>query len=354
MVGGTRRGCAPSSIGTSADGRYHAPPRPRASPSTLTQPIYIAGTGHHLPEARLTNQDLIATLDTSQEWIDSHTGIQERRKAADDVDTSDLGVLAMERAFERSGWAREDVELLVCATSTPDSLIPATASWIGQKLAMDPVAFDVNAACGGFAYGLGVARSMMRDFGYERAALVVPEKYTRVTDYSDRSTAVFFGDSAGAVLLQTERPSWGAEIVDILLANVNEGAGYVTTEIGGYFHQDGRTVLQYALREFERSARTILERNAVEIGQVRAFMGHQANMRVLERVAAAVGLTDEQHWHNVSVCGNQGAAGVITTFCGGVEDHPERLRDGDYVLLTVFGSGFTTGSVLLRWIDTRS
>ena len=315
--------------------------------------IYVAGTGWHLPAERLTNADLIASLKTTDEWIVSHTGIRERRRAGPGVDTSDLGTAATRDACERTGWRPAEIDLLVCATSTPDRLIPATASYIAQKLGIDPVAFDVNAACSGFVYGLAAARGLMSTMGYRRVAMVTAEKYTRVTDYRDRSTAVFFGDSAGCVLLQRERPALGMQVVDVVMANMNEGADLVTTPVGGFFRQDGRKVKEYAMRGFRESALAILDRAGLSAADLKAFVGHQANLRVLELVAKDLGVRPEQHWFNVDLCGNQGAAGVATTLCARVHEERARLRDGDYLLATVFGSGFTTGSALMRWVDAR-
>jgi len=195
---------------------------------------------------------------------------------------------------------------------------------------------------------------MVQSAGHKRAALCTAEKYTRVTDYDDRSTCIFFGDSAGTILLQAERPERGFEIVDLTYFNTNEGADCVHTPTGGWFRQDGRRVKEYALDCFERSAREILERNDVKVRDLRAFSAHQANLRVLEIVADAIGLAPEQHWHNVVTCGNQGAAGVITTFCSRCEQEESTFVDGDLFLMTVFGSGFTTGSVLLRWIGPKA
>ncbi|HKX46032.1 MAG TPA: ketoacyl-ACP synthase III, partial [Planctomycetota bacterium] len=304
-----------------------------------------------IPRDVITNAELLERIDTTDEWIVAHTGMRERRRAPADWDTSDLGADATRAALERTGWAGDDVDLLVCATSTPDRLIPATASFISKKLGIDPVAFDVNAACSSFVYGLAVVEGLMGRMGYQRAALCTAEKYTRVTDYTDRSTCIFFGDSAATVLLQTERPERGLEVVDVTLENCNEGADYVTTFIGGYFWQDGRRVKEYALRSFEKSARDMLARHDLAIGDIRAFCGHQANLRVLEQVGAAIGLRPEQHWHNVAELGNQGAAGVATAFCTRLDEHRASLRDGDLFLLTVFGSGFTYASALLRWVD---
>ncbi len=321
-----------------------------ATPPALPPMTYICGTGYHLPDRVLSNAELIRMVDTTEEWIVSHVGIEERRLAPDDWNTSHLGAAATRAACERTGWSVKDLDLLVCATSTPDRLIPGTASYIGQQLEIDPVAFDVNAACSGFVYGLATARGLMQSMGFKRVALTTAEKYSRVTDYTDRATCIFFGDSAATVLLTEERPERGMEIVDISMFNTNEGADCVTTPTDGYFRQDGPRVKNYALGCFERSATGMLEKHGLKPADLRAFCGHQANLRVLEEVGRRVGVTAEQHWHNVEVCGNQGAAGVITAFTSRLQVEEPNLRDGDLFLLTVFGSGFTTGSALLRWI----
>jgi 3-oxoacyl-[acyl-carrier-protein] synthase-3 len=314
---------------------------------------YITATGYCVPPDVIRNADLCAQVATTEEWILSHTGMRERRRAPADWDTSDLGTAATRHALERGRWSPKDLELLVCATSTPDSLIPATASYIAKNLGCDPVAFDVNAACSGFVYGLATADGLMKSMGYRRVALCTAEKYTRVTDYKDRATCIFFGDSAATVLLSPDRPQVGLELVDLIMENVNEGAEFVTTPVGGYFWQDGRRVKEYALRSFEKSAKQMLARNDLDVRELKAFCGHQANLRVLEEVGRAVGVREDQHWHNVSTCGNQGAAGVITAFTTALDAHAAEVRDGDLFLLTVFGSGFTTGSALLRRVDSR-
>lgn len=315
--------------------------------------IYLAGSGVYFPEERITNRDLLAKIDTTEEWLDSRIGIRERRKAPAEVNTSDLGALATRVALADAGWSPASVELLVCATSTPDNLIPATASFICQKIGMNPVAFDVNAACSGFVYGLAVAQSLMQTVGYRRALLCTAEKYTRVTDYTDRSTCVFFGDSAATVALQPEEPQLGAEVVDVTMRNYNEGAALVQTPVGGYFMQDGPRTKEIALEAFTSSAGEMLRRHGLAMRDIRAFMGHQANLRVLETVGEKLGVSNGQHWYNVDMFGNQGAAGVITTLCGGIRARAGELRHDDWLLCTVFGSGFTSGSALLRWIDRR-
>lgn len=316
--------------------------------------IFISGTGYHHPERRVTNQDLAERMNTTDEWIREHTGIVERRYAEDGVDTSDLGTIATRNALAAAGWDPNDVELLVCATSTPDCLIPATASYICNNLRLPSLAFDVNAACSGFVYGLAVAEGLMEARGLERAALCTADKYTRVIDPNDRKNSIFFGDSAATVLLQREPPTVGIELVDLVMENLNEGPDLVKTPVGGYFSMDGPAVKRIASKGFVDSASDILGRNRLKPGDLRAFMAHQANLRLLDALAEGLGVNDGRHWHNVEMCGNQGAAGVATTFCAGLERHAEGLTDGDLFLLTVYGSGFTGGSALLRWVDGRA
>jgi 3-oxoacyl-[acyl-carrier-protein] synthase III len=314
-------------------------------------PVYIAGGGYHHPERRITNDDLGRLVDTSDEWIRRHTGIVERRQAADDVNTSDLGIIATRLAIENVGWEPSDIEVLICATSTPDSLTPATASYIAGALGLDSIAFDLNASCSGFVYGIAVADGLMRVQGHERIALCTAEKYTRVTNYDDRNTCIFFGDSAATAMLQSERPERGAEILDVQMMNINRGADLVGTPVGGYLAMDGPSVKSVALPALADSATAMLDKHSLTVSDLRAFMGHQVNYRLLETLTDQLGVADHQHWHNVTVCGNQGAAGVITTFLAGIEEHEEDLRDGDLFLLAVVGAGFTAGSALLRWID---
>lgn len=313
---------------------------------------FIAGMGYHHPQRRVTNKDLVRRMDTSDEWIRERTGILERRYADEGVDTSDLGVVATTKAMEDVGWDPGELELLICATSTPDCLVPSTASYICNKLELPSVALDVNAACSGFVYGLAVAQGLMEASGFVRVALCTAEKYSRVVDPTDRRNAIFWGDSAATVMLQRDPPPVGAELVDVVLKNVNKGADLAKVPIRGYVAVDGNAVKPIADKGFMDSATDILERNRLSADDLRAFMGHQVNLRVLESLADTLGVNG-RHWHNVEMLGNQGAAGVVTTFCAGVERHAGELQDGDLFLLTVFGAGFTSGSALLRWVDRR-
>lgn len=320
---------------------------------TLRKPVYIAGSGLFLPEPTLTNKDLEGFLDTTDDWIVAHTGIRERRRAPIGMNTSDLGVRAVKAALQRGGWTAEDLQLLLCSTSTPDEFTPATACYIGHKLGIDPIAFDVSAACSGFIYGLSVAQAMMLADGHNKVAVCAAEKFTKVTDYTDRTTAILFGDGAACLLLQPDPPEVGFELVDVILRNEHVGANLVVTPTRGYFRQVGKQVVRYALAGMRDRANEMLARHDLVPADIRGFIFHQANLRILEQVAEAVGVSEDQHWHNVSWAGNQSSAGVATTFCDRIERHGDDLRAGDLVMMTTYGSGFTSASALLRRIDRR-
>ncbi len=313
--------------------------------------IYVAGTGVYHPEERITNADLERMVATTDKWIVDHIGIKERRKAPKDWMASDLGAEALRQAIEHSTWDKDEIDLLVCANSTPDTLVPSTACHIGHKLGISPPAFDVNAACAGFVYGLGVVGPMLETGRYKRVALVAAEHYTRYTNYEDRATCVFWGDAGACVLLQSERPACGFRLVDWDIQAMTEGTPFVRVPVHGFVEQDGPTVKKYALKGFMRSATTILERNGLSPQQMSAFVGHQANYRLLESVVSELGIEKEKHWHTVQLYGNQGAAGAPATLIRQSEETP--LKHGEYLLMTVFGAGFTMASAIFQFLDQR-
>ena len=193
----------------------------------------------------------------------------------------------------------------------------------------------------------------MQAQGYERVALCTAEKYSRVVDPGDRRNVIFWGDGAATVTLQGARPRRGLEIVDVSLRNRNEGADMVKTPINGFFTMSGREVGRIAAAGMAESTIEILERNDLSPDDLRAMVCHQANLRLIESLADRFGMSNGRHWSNVEMFGNQGAAGVITALCQGIEEQEaDGLRDGDLLLVVVYGSGFTSGSALLRWLDS--
>jgi 3-oxoacyl-[acyl-carrier-protein] synthase-3 len=341
-------GFAPNPASTEGAGAPAAEPRTRRR-ITRNQ-TFINGLGTFHPERRVTNVDLMQTMDTSDEWIRDHTGIVERRYADDEVNTSDLGVLALSRALEDARMEPDELDVVICSSSTPDALAPVTASYIANKLGLRAVAFDVNAACSGFIYGLAVGRGMLHTQGNTRIAVVAADKFTRVIDPEDRANSIFWGDSAGAAIIQPEAPSVGLEVVDVTLSAHNQGADLVRVPVRGYFEMHGRAVKKIAFQGMVDSATETLERNDVSVSDLRGFSCHQANLRLVDALAERLGVEPHQSWHNVEMFGNQGAPSVLTAFCHGLERNVQDLRDGDLFLLTVYGSGFTSGSALLRWV----
>jgi len=302
----------------------------------------------------VTNEDLTRTMDTSDKWIRDHTGIRERRYAPDDIDTSDLGVIAVSEALKDAGVAPNDVDVLICATSTPDRLVPSTASYIANKMELRATAFDIGAACTGFIYGLAVAEGLMHTQGHETIVVCAADKFSRVIDPKDRANSILFGDAAGAAVLTPERPVAGLEILDLHLSCTNRGADLVRIPIGGHFEMEGRAVKPIALPDLINTVTVTLERNRLALSDLRGFVCHQANLRLIETLADHLGVEEHQHWHDVEMFANRGAASVVTAFCSGLDRNAGDFVDGDLFLLTAFGAGFTNGSALLRWVGPGS
>lgn len=311
--------------------------------------VFIGGFGYHHPAERVTNADLESLIDTTHEWIADRTGIEERRRISSSETTADLATQATRNALKSVSWKPSELDLLVCATSSPDTLLPSVAAHTARALTADPVAFDINAACAGLAYGVATAQSLMQGMGYRRAALCCADTYTRYIDYGDRRSAVLFGDGAATLLLQPDRPDRGAEIIDVHLENSHDGLDLVKVPVGGTWQLQGAKVKAPALEMLVRCTMRLLERNGLAVEDLKAFVAHQANYRMLEGLAEVLGVSESQHWSNVRQFGNQGAAGAATVLCQGVEREGDHLRDGDLILLTVVGSGLTSGAVLLRW-----
>ncbi len=307
---------------------------------------YVAGTGVHHPDERITNEDLSRRSGVTGAWIEQHLGIRERRRAPADWRTSDLGVASVREALAHSDWTLADIDLLLCATSTPDALVPSTACVIGGKLGISPPCLDVNAACAGFVYGLGVASALIDSGRFRRIALVAADNYTRFTSYDDDGLGLYWGDGGACVLLQPEARAGALELLDWDVGAMTEGGRYTSLPLSGVATQVAHKVKEFALRGFVQSARTLLQRCHVAPHELAAFVGHQANLRLLEQVAEELGIPSERHWHTVQLYGNRGAAGAPATLIRKSEELP--LRAGELVLVTVFGAGFTTASALFR------
>lgn len=314
----------------------------------------IVGTGSYLPELIVTNADLEARIETSDEWIVSRTGIEARHVAADGELTSDLALHAAQRAMQAANVTAEEVDLIIVATTTPDMVFPSTACILQAKLGVKQgAAFDVQAVCTGFVYALTIADKFVAS-GQSRCALVVgAEVFSRLLDWNDRRTCVLFGDGAGAVVL---KPS---ETPGILASDLHaDGSqGHILRVAGGiaegklrgnpYLEMDGGAVFKLAVRALGDSARAMLEKNNVTAAQLDWYIPHQANLRILNALAEKIGVPTERVVATVARHGNTSAASVPLALDTAVRD--QRIQPGQLVLMQGVGGGMTWGSILLRW-----
>jgi 3-oxoacyl-[acyl-carrier-protein] synthase-3 len=321
----------------------------------------ILGTGHSYPEGILTNAELEHMVETSDEWITSRTGIKQRRKAAPHEYTSLFAVKAARQAIERARIDPSEVDLLICATVTPDQILPSTGCLIQAELgAHNAAAFDLAAACSGFLYGLTLADKMIRT-GQTRYALVIgAEVLTKYVDYTDRSTCVIFGDGAGAALLGPVEGEHGiistrirsdgrfAEHLHAPGGGTRLGSTAETIAAGEHFYKmKGNELFKVAVRSMADISREVLEDAGKSAADVDLFIPHQANQRITDAVARQLNVDESRIYSNISMHGNTSSASIPIALDECVETG--RVKEGDLVLLASFGGGVTWGGVLLRW-----
>ncbi|MEE8188184.1 MAG: beta-ketoacyl-ACP synthase III [Kiloniellales bacterium] len=318
----------------------------------------VAGCGSYLPARVLTNAQLAETVGTSDEWIVQRTGIRERRIAAEGECTSDLGVKAAEAALAMAGLRGDDLDLIVCATSTPDETFPATATQIQARLGMTRgAAFDVQAVCTGFIYGLAVADNFVR-LGQVRNALVIgAETFSRILDWEDRSTCVLFGDGAGAVVLRAENGMAGPEDRGVLSTHIYSDGRYhdalyvdggpSSTKTVGHVRMEGKEVFRHAVVRMAEAIDAALEANGLTPGDIDWLVPHQANLRIIEAMARRLNLPQDRVVITVDRHANTSAASIPLALSEAIGD--KRIQPGDLVLLEGMGAGFTWGSALVRW-----
>lgn len=313
----------------------------------------IAGTGSYLPAMVLTNKDLEARVETSDEWIYSRTGIRERHVAADDEKASDLAVAASRRALEAAGIAAGDLSLIIVATTTPDMVFPSTACLVQAKLgAKNCPAFDVQAVCSGFVYALATADQFMRSGQYENILVVGAEIYSRIIDWEDRATCVLFGDGAGAVVLcRSEAPGIlsshlhaDGSHADILCVPGSVAGGQVSGR--PLLQMEGNAVFKFAVRVLGEVAEEALAHNHLEKSAIDWLIPHQANIRIIQATAKKLGLPMDKVITTVDKHANTSAASVPLALDTAVRDG--RIRPGHLVMLEGVGGGFTWGAVLVR------
>ncbi|WP_375595678.1 beta-ketoacyl-ACP synthase III [Algihabitans albus] len=318
----------------------------------------VIGHGAYLPETIWTNDELARKVETSDDWIVKRTGIRQRHIAAEGELTSDLAVAACRQALERAGVSANSVDLIVCATATPDETFPATATRVQAQLGMTRgAAFDVQAVCSGFVYGLAVADNFLR-VGQAKTALVVgAETFSRILDWNDRGTCVLFGDGAGAVLLRAQGCNGGNGDRGLLSTHLysdgrHHDALYVdggpsSTQTTGYLRMEGREVFRHAVVRMSEAIDTALEANDLTPGDIDWLVPHQANVRIIEAMAKRLNLPMERVVVTVDRHANTSAASIPLALDEAASDG--RLQANELLLLDAMGGGFTWGSAVLRW-----
>lgn len=322
--------------------------------------MHIAGWGSALPTGRVTNADLETRMDTSDAWIVERTGIRERRAAEAGTTTATLATDAARAALESAAQEPADVDLLIVATCTPEQPIPHTGAFVADALGLQCPSFDLNAACSGFVYALVVGSSMIGSAAMNNVLIVGAETLSRITDPFDRSTAILFGDGAGAALLRSTSGSSTLLGFDLgcdgsateILGQRGGGSRFPTSTeslaAGHHFiHMHGQEVFKRAVRAVVDSASASLARSSLAISDIDWFVPHQANIRIIESAAQRLGITMDRTIVNIANVGNTSSASIPMALFQAVEDG--RVEPGDRVLLSGFGAGMTWASAIIEW-----
>jgi 3-oxoacyl-[acyl-carrier-protein] synthase III len=318
----------------------------------------VIGTGGYLPERVLTNHDLARMVDTSDEWIVERTGIRERHVAAEGELTSDLASAAAREALARAEVGPERIDLILVATSTPDNTFPACAAAVQRKLgASRAAAFDLQAVCSGFVYALAVADNFLKAGQADTALVIGSETFSRILDWTDRSTCVLFGDGAGAVVLRGERGTGTAFDRGVLATYLgSDGRHYEdlyvdggpsSTGTAGYLRMQGREVFRHAVQTLTGASQRVIEAAALTVDDVDWMVPHQANRRILDAVARRLGMPEDRVLVTVDRHANTSAASIPLALAEA--DADGRLRPDQLLVVNAMGGGFTWGAALLRW-----
>jgi len=318
----------------------------------------VLGSGSYLPQRVMTNADLGRIVETSDEWIVERTGIRERRIAADGEKTSDLAREAALAALDASGVKATDVDLIVLATSTPDQTFPSTATQVQAMLGIKQgAAFDIQAVCSGFVYALATADNFIKAQQSQCALVIGAETFSRILDWSDRSTCVLFGDGAGAVVLRGEQASGTKQDRGVLLTMLRSDGRYgdklyvdggpSSTQTVGHLRMEGREVFKHAVANIADVMEKTIAAAGFQPEEINWFVPHQANRRILDGTARKIGVPPERVVITLDKHGNTSAASIPLALDTAVRDG--RIRRGDLVLTEAMGGGFTWGAALLRW-----
>jgi 3-oxoacyl-[acyl-carrier-protein] synthase III len=323
----------------------------------------VTGWGCYSPSKVLSNQDLEKLLDTNDQWIVSRTGIRERRVAGPDETTSTMATIAARQALDEAELSARDLDLIICATTTPDQLLPATACMIQHNLGADRAgAFDLNTACTGFLYAMATGTQFIQGGGAKRVLVVAGETLSRFTNFEDRGTCILFGDGAGAVVL--EATTQNAGVLSTVLGSKGDVEQMLTIEAGGcakpatvqtvadkghFVKMRGNEIFKVAVRSMAQSATEALAKAGLSIQNVRAVIPHQANYRILTATQGVLGVSKEQMFINIDRYGNTGASSIPIALGEFLQANP--MDVGEHLLFVAFGGGLTWGATVLRWAD---
>ncbi|KAB2639358.1 MAG: ketoacyl-ACP synthase III [Verrucomicrobia bacterium] len=321
----------------------------------------IIGTGSYVPERVMTNADLEKIVETSDEWIHSRTGIRERRIAGIEQPTSDLAANAAKAAMENAGIKPDEIDLIICATVTPDMFFPSTACFVQTKIgAVNAACFDISAACSGFLFGVETARQFIATGTYETVLVIGADKLSSIVDWTDRNTCVLFGDGAGAAILRHREGSKGilatrmgsnGGLAEILHIPGGGSACPVTAENADQkpatIRMNGRETYKHAVTAMVEASKQVLEEAAVTADQIACFIPHQANLRIIEAIAGRLDVPMERFHINLDRYGNTSAAAVAIALDEAAREG--RFKQGELIHLVVFGGGLTWASSVIEW-----
>ena len=320
----------------------------------------ISGVHGYVPDYVLTNEELETMVETSDEWITTRTGIKERRiLKGDGQGTSVMGIEAVKGLLEKTNTDPADIELIICATCTPDMMFPSTANLVAEGVgAVNSFGYDLQAACSGFLFALTTATQFIESGAHKKIVVIGADKMSSIVDYTDRSTCIIFGDGGGAVLLEpTEEPEC---LIDSVLKSDGSGADFLHMKGGGslnpashesvdarmhYIYQEGARVFKFAVKNMADVSEEIMRRNDLTADDIAWLVPHQANLRIIDATANRMGIGPEKVMNNISKYGNT-TAGTIP-LC--LWDYESKLKKGDNLVLAAFGGGFTWGATYLKW-----
>jgi 3-oxoacyl-[acyl-carrier-protein] synthase-3 len=308
--------------------------------------VGILGVGHYEPTRKMTNADLEQFVDTNDEWIRTRTGIEERRFAAEDIDTSDMAFAAAEEAMKSANVKAEELDMILVATVTPDTPFPSVSCMIQDRLgAVNAAAMDLGAACAGFMYGLITAKQFVETGAYKKILIVGAEKLSKIINWEDRSTCVLLGDGAGAVVVG--EVSEGKGILSFELGAKGSGGKELFQNKEGLLEMNGREVFKFAVRQMPESTINVIEKIGLDRSDVDYLVPHQANIRIMDAARERLGIDQDKMATTIKKYGNNSSASIPMALSESIKNG--KIKDNDLIVLVGFGGGLAWGAVAIRW-----